>query len=361
MPGRRTGFLARAVVAACAALGAVAAADAVILKNGNTVTGKVVDENADRVILERPSGGVLTIPRKDIQQIARDGKAPAAPTPNDPAAPPPKPPQNPGESIRPLARVDGEGFALVLVPVGKFDTRLLLEVARNLAPDLGIPVLVQDAGLELPPASRDLYKIAIDRLRKGLRENIKKNAVENAMEHHRVSPEDLENDVPVIKVHAEMLLRDQGRAVSEKFKQEIGRLSGEGGQWDVDDLLAPLAEAAKPFARPGVGYMAVTAGDLCDDGVNFVCGGARKESRMGAVSCHRFLLDREGKPADRSLLYQRLRKQCLVTTGLMFGIPWCDDARCAQTYAETVEALDSKGSAPCKFCRAWFAKTFGAK
>ncbi len=68
-----------------------------------------------------------------------------------------------------------------------------------------------------------------------------------------------------------------------------------------------------------------------------------------------------GKPADRRLLYQRLRKQCLVTTGLMFGIPWCDDAQCAQTYAQTVGELDAKGSAPCRFCRAWFAKTFGAK
>ncbi len=353
-------FLAGCALVATAAVVSCAADDTVILKNGNRVTGRIVDENAERIILERPTGGVLTVARKDVQRIAREGES--GPAPGDSPAPPKPGPAAPAQAaVRPLERIDGEGSALVLVPVGKIDKAVLLEVARNLSPDLGIPVLVQDAGLELPPASRDLYRVAIDGLRKGLRENIGKDAVEEAMKLHRVKEADLENDIPVIKVHAELVLRTQGRAASETFTREMGRLSGEGGQWDVDDLVAPLAEAVKPFARPGVVYLAVTDGDLFDDGVNFLFGGVRKEAGLGAVSCRRFRPDRGGKPSDNRLLYQRLRKQCIASAGLLFGIPWCDDAHCVQTYAETVEALDAKGSLPCKFCRTWYQKTFGSK
>ena len=325
------------------------------------MTGRIVEEDAERVVLERPSGGVMSFAKKDLKRIVRDGQTPVDLEPASPAGPAPSAPGGATGKVLPLGPVEGKGYAVVLVPIGSADPALLLEVARGIAPDLGIPVLVQDAGLAMPPASRDRYKTVLDELRKKLRENLTKDAVEEAMKHHHVKPEDLENDIPVIKVHAEMILRHEGRSVSERFTREIGALSGDGGQWDVDDLVVPLEKAVAPYARPEVVHVLVTSGDLCDEGLDFVYTGARKEKRIAAVSYCRFRPEWEGKTPDRRLLYQRLRKQCLVGISLLFGTGRCDDAQCALSHPQSRAEYDAKSGALCAICQGRFHKLFGIK
>lgn len=265
------------------------------------------------------------------------------------------------EGAKPLARVEGEGYAVVLVPIGEADPDLLLDVARGMAPDLGIPVLVQNGRLEMPPPTRDRYKIVLEDLRKRLRENLGNKGVKEAMKLHGVEPEDLENDVPVIKVNAELILRTDGRPASERFVRQIGLLSGEGAQWDVDDLVGPLERAAAPHARPNVAYVAVTAGDLFDDGFDFLFGGARQDKRMAAVSYCRFRPQWEGKPPDRRLVYQRLRKQCLSSVRHLFGLPACRDPRCVHAPSTTLADFDAQSASLCAACKGRFRNLFGMR
>lgn len=265
------------------------------------------------------------------------------------------------EGAKPLARVEGEGYAVVLVPMGGADHVLLLDVARGIAPDLGIPVLVQDGKLGMPPPTRDRYQVILADLRTRLRENLDNKGVKEAMKLHGVKPEDLENDVPVIKVNAELVLRTEGRPASERFIRQMGLLSGEGAQWDVDDLVGALTEAVAPHARPNVAYVAVTSGDLFDDGFDFLFGGARQDKRMAAVSYCRFRPQWEGKPADRRLVYQRLRKQCLSSIRLLFGIPLCDDRRCLRAPSTTLDDFDAQSASLCAACRDRFRKHFGIR
>lgn len=68
-PGRRA-LLALAV----AALVTPARADVVHLANGRTIGGRVVDEDAERVVVKTPAGRV-TLPRRDVVRIEREGEA----------------------------------------------------------------------------------------------------------------------------------------------------------------------------------------------------------------------------------------------------------------------------------------------
>jgi len=53
-------------------VGPVALGDVVVLKNGCRLTGKVIEENENRILLETPGLGVHTVYRKDIKEIIRE-------------------------------------------------------------------------------------------------------------------------------------------------------------------------------------------------------------------------------------------------------------------------------------------------
>lgn len=55
-------------------LAGTAAADVVHLANGRSIGGRVVEEDAERVVV-RTSSGRLTIPRRDVQRVEREGEA----------------------------------------------------------------------------------------------------------------------------------------------------------------------------------------------------------------------------------------------------------------------------------------------
>ncbi len=69
-------FLAAALAAASVAL-PVAAQDTVKLKNGATMTGKVVEETDTAVVLQT-AGGLLTFPRAEVKSVTRQNAPPAA-------------------------------------------------------------------------------------------------------------------------------------------------------------------------------------------------------------------------------------------------------------------------------------------
>ena len=66
------------VVAGFAVFAAAANAEVVTLKNGDRVTGKLVSENPDQVIIESPAFGVLTISKANMASMIKDTPAPVA-------------------------------------------------------------------------------------------------------------------------------------------------------------------------------------------------------------------------------------------------------------------------------------------
>lgn len=187
-----------ALLVVCAGL---ASADEVWLKNGNIITGEIVVERSDRVILET-AGGKMTIMRDQIDKVVRKGAQPppppeppkppdpvppttpegTEPKPPDPVRPPdpvkppdPVTPPTPGDgantSPRPAVKAENETQAEFLDKIGKFavpslpeaDQAALLERLSELSyRDLDFAFMVFDAG----PINRSLQVLKVITTRK---------------------------------------------------------------------------------------------------------------------------------------------------------------------------------------------------
>lgn len=66
------------VIAFIAAFAASAGAEVVTLKNGDRVSGRLVSENPDQVVIESPAFGVLTIAKANMASMIKDTPAPVA-------------------------------------------------------------------------------------------------------------------------------------------------------------------------------------------------------------------------------------------------------------------------------------------
>ncbi len=101
------GTTARRVLGAIAFLSALAPvlADTVILKNGSSFDGTILEETADHVVLSL-AGGSLTFPKSDIVRIVRDPDTRSKTPPPDATEPEPTTPADPVQ-VPPAAPPDG--------------------------------------------------------------------------------------------------------------------------------------------------------------------------------------------------------------------------------------------------------------
>ncbi|GEM_PF-5540709 len=142
--------LRRRVVWAVVLLAALAAsADTVILKNGSSFDGTILEETDDRVVISI-AGGSLTFPKTDVVRITRDpGTRPKNPPPDEPETPP----STPGDPVPvPPAAEAASGGALGPADLARVpqSPRVTLEARQQPLPEV-LEELSQQAAFRFTP------------------------------------------------------------------------------------------------------------------------------------------------------------------------------------------------------------------
>jgi archaemetzincin len=110
-----------------------------------------------------------------------------------------------------------------------------------------------------------------------------------------------------------------------------------------------LQAAIKPFERPHVRYLGVTRLDIYAEDTNYIF--AQQRGNNAVISYRRFMYDVwDEEVPKRSRLIERFVKQCVSSTGRMFGISACSNPTCVAAYPNSVEELDAKGTKFCPSC-----------
>jgi len=119
------------------------------------------------------------------------------------------------------------------------------------------------------------------------------------------------------------------------------------GQHASGRILAWLSSRPPDGSRRILG---VTDADLFIPILTFVFGEAQLRGRAAVVSTAR-LSDREGFPAEPSLLAARLAKECVHELGHTFGLIHCRAPGCAMARSASLRDVDAKTGRLCGECR----------
>lgn len=259
-------------------------------------------------------------------------------------------------SLPPLARVEGEGPAIVIVPIGKADVLLMREIAASFQQRLNVPVLVQDAQIAVPKPKRDHLADFLKETRGRV-----------------LAASDDPNMLADLKKQSLTLLDLNDDWKFESFLRNIApALPGQDGadlvetlddvrryryQYDVDDCLAALRAATATVRRDKVVYVALTKVDLFAEGLNFAY--YRGQSGYAVHSYCRFRADATGESPDRSRLKTRMRKACLACLAFTYDIERCSSPKCPLSFQNGLAEQDAQSEEYCPACRKSLEQALG--
>jgi predicted Zn-dependent protease len=260
--------------------------------------------------------------------------------------------QDPLPALPKLAKLQGDGPALVLVPVGPVETWLLLALEEDLGGALGIPVFSRSVEIPLPPESRSGFSRYIEETRRRLLQHLDEPEFESILEKLDLDREQIEkHDDAVLRFLRTMAASSAGGPEPEAFDAMVEDLRGRYRQWDIEKLNAAMKKAVTPHARPQVKFLGVAAVDAFMGGSNFIFGMAENGGRWGVITYHRFTAAFNGETPDRKRLEERALKQSLSSIGFMFGVKRCSDPTCARAYPHNLAEHDAKSTELCPACR----------
>lgn len=119
------------------------------------------------------------------------------------------------------------------------------------------------------------------------------------------------------------------------------------GQYLAAELLADLKSQRYSGADR---VLAITNGDLCAEGLNFVFGQAELGGRFAIISTHR--LSASTSRGDGRLFSSRVLKEATHEIGHTLGLGHCPNLRCIMHFSNTLEDTDLKGPGFCDGCTA---------
>lgn len=247
---------------------------------------------------------------------------------------------------------------LVLVPVGNIEVWLLLELRNELKNLLGFPVLIQPLSVEIPQPARDAVHLRAEDLRQRLEKAQESPEFRSLLNKLDLKLKSSTSDDEVFAFTEAVLRSERDKEPLRRFTEELAFLRRLGPQWDASGLLTNMNKAFSPKPGSGVGYLAVTKMDLFASDSRYVFGLAGIGSNCGIFSYHRFTAAVLDTPPNRERLKQRVLKQALSSTGLLFGLKRCTDPTCARAYVNDLAEHDAKRLILCAECLQGFAKRF---
>jgi len=234
-------------------------------------------------------------------------------------------------------KIPGENYVLVLVPMGETDLVLLNEVKDDLSKALNIPVELQKVSLQMPDAKRNRV---LEEMRRHIKDSLKDPRVKSLFKMLQIESEDLD-DNQTMEVNKELVALSYGDQ-AEAVLKEIDENIESSYQWDADELLPALIDAARPYKRLYAGYIGVTKKDMFAEESNFLFGWSAVGREYAVMSYHRFEADFNHEPPNRQRLKTRIMKQLLSSTSILYGIESCSNPTCPVTYPNDLAEHDAK-------------------
>ena len=107
--------------------------------------------------------------------------------------------------------------------------------------------------------------------------------------------------------------------------------------------------------------LGLTNSDLCLPFLSYVFGEAQVNGCTAVVSLHRLNKGPDGRPAPRSLVYERLVKITLHETAHILGLLHCHDTACLMHFSIGLTQLDQLNAIFCRTCETELARAVAAR
>jgi len=249
-----------------------------------------------------------------------------------------------------IAPVPGTDLRIVLIPIGPVDALLLKAAAEKAMRHVNFPVLVQDAGLHLPPGGDDPLEAWTARLREAFRPVLDTPEGRDAFTQVGKSPQEVSSDEVFHAVYRAWLERTgKWRELSE-FD---ARLDGSRPRvWRADDMNRHLATVVGAYSRDKLMYVGMTRGHMLGRGWR---GGERPAfgwggGGLGTVSYGPLFARQSGEKPSWDRLVARTAKQVICVIGSTLEVGRCRDRKCPMRVVVDLKSLDAKGFDPCPKC-----------
>jgi predicted Zn-dependent protease len=265
-------------------------------------------------------------------------------------------------SIPGIRKIKGNNFTIVIVPVGKVDIGVILDLKNALKETLPTNVTIQDAEIMVPPFKRDPMRLFLNDLRMRLLSAMDQDQrLVEFISSIGVSKKELEDDTHLIDTYRIILEQSENKKLSADFDTQLEMIRRTDKQWDIVELLQSLRSNVHQYHRKGVYYLGVTNLDTFADQNNFLFGTAENNGTNSLISYRRFTADFNVETPNRKRLVERALKQSLSSIGFMIGVKRCTEPTCARAYPHSLQEHDAKSTKLCNACAKGFERFFGAK
>lgn len=252
--------------------------------------------------------------------------------------------------IPPIERLGGDATKIVLLPIGPVDPLLLKAAAEQVMRHLHYPVLVQQAGLELPEGGDNPLEGWFTDLRAEFRPVAETPAGQKALEEAGLDASGLSSIHAFLRVYRAWLVNTARWRDLSDFD---ARLHGATPPlWTGDTLNRHLAGILGPYGGENFHFIGVTEAEMITRAWR---GGERPGlswGGKGAAVCTYGPLRavRTGEKPDWDRLVARTAKQIICAAGSSFAVRRCKNAKCPMRIVRDVREVDQKKLDPCKNC-----------
>lgn len=268
--------------------------------------------------------------------------------------------QAPLSSICPLQDIQNDTTTLVLVPVGNVDRCVLNDLSEDLGVILHIPVIVRDAGVNIPEYARDPVSRHLATVRTNLINGMKQDTgLASFLRQNGLSESTLQDDEAVITACRHLSFQSGGTNALAQFDARLRELRQAPKQWEIDDLLQSLRVAVRPSAKRNTYFIGVANLDAFAGQSNYIFGTAENNGHHGVISYRRFTAQFNRENPSRKRLVGRTLRQVLSSFGFMLGVQRCSTPTCARAYPHNLAEHDAKSKTLCPACQVGFEQALG--
>ncbi len=254
-------------------------------------------------------------------------------------------------SLPAISKIPGESTKIAVVPIGPVDVLLLKAAADLVMRHINYPVIIQQAGLDLPPEGDNPLLTWTEELRKAFAKVLPTEEGQAAIAAVAKSRGDLRSDWTFLQVYRTWLEQTARWRDLSDFDARFNN-ARERPVWQATNVNRHLAAAIGPFGRSNVMYIGVTQADMLGYGRR---GGERPAfgwggKGLGSVSYGRFIASRTGEKPSWDRMVLRVAKQIICVVGSTFEVRRCTDRKCPMRVVVDIRKLDAKSLDPCKRC-----------
>ena len=243
-----------------------------------------------------------------------------------------------------------EGLEIVIVPLGRIDHDLMLEVVEKLAEFMGVDYRVLDVGMSLGASDRSLAernRKKAEEMYTELQAKLSDERKKEIIKLTGLSRAALKT-IPGLVKYIAMAMKLDG-ASRKEVSSRRAMLLAEGKQYKARSLRKKLKKKYKLSKKGRVkGYLGVTEADIYSDDHNYLFSNSARG--YSVMSYDKFHSSEEGE-RGRSVLMWRMVKHAASCSFFILSIKRCSSADCVRAYSHGLKDLDRNPLQLCSWCR----------